>query len=75
MVSKNFPELAAVARGRDHLLTGEFAMAVNCAGQTVRKNYCNNGECFGIRPVKVGNRLLWPVTQIAELLSGSVSVQ
>jgi hypothetical protein len=62
--------LAAISAGRDHLNTGEFANAVNRAGQTIRKNYCLTGECFGIRPVKVGNRLLWPVVEIAALLKG-----
>ncbi|MDP1525054.1 MAG: hypothetical protein Q8M20_04550 [Rhodocyclaceae bacterium] len=62
--------LAAIAAGRDHVVTGEFAHAVNRAGQTIRKNYCLTGECFGIRPVKIGGRLLWPVAQIAALLTG-----
>lgn len=65
------PALAVIAAGRDHLITGEFARAVNRAGQTVRKNYCITGECYGIRPVKVGNRLLWPVAEIAALLRGA----
>lgn len=60
--------LAAIAAGRDHILTAEFAHAANRASQTVRKNYCLTGECFGIRPIKVGNRLLWPVAQISKLL-------
>ncbi len=62
--------LAAIAAGRDHILTEEFARATNRAPQTCRKNYCLTGECFGIRPVKFGNRLLWPVSQIAALLNG-----
>lgn len=62
--------LAAIAAGRDHILTAEYAKAANKAAQTIRKNYCLTGECFGIRPVKVGNSLLWPVDQIAVLLSG-----
>lgn len=52
------------------LTTAEFARAVSRAPQTLRKNYCLTGECFGIRPVKVGNRLLWPVAEIAVLLNG-----
>lgn len=64
------PALAAIAAGRDHILTGEFARAANRASQTIRKNYSQRGECFGIRPLKFGNRLLWPVTQIAALLNG-----
>lgn len=64
------PALAALAAGRDHILTEEFAKAANRASQTIRKNYCTKGECFGIRPLKFGNRLLWPVSQIAALLNG-----
>lgn len=65
------PVLAAIAAGRDHILTAEFAKAANRAAQTIRKNYCLTGECFGIRPVKFGNRLLWPVEDIARLLNGA----
>ena len=62
--------LAAIATGRDHLNTAEFARSIDRASQTIRKNYCQTGHCFGIRPVKFGNRLLWPVASIAALLSG-----
>ncbi len=62
--------LAAIAAGRDHVQTNEFGQATLHADQTIRKNYCLTGECFGIRPVKVGNRLLWPVVEIAALLKG-----
>lgn len=61
--------LAKIADGRDHIQTAEFARAANRASQTIRKNYCLTGECFGIRPVKFGNRLLWPVAEIAALLN------
>jgi len=66
--------LAAIAAGRDHIQTAEFARATNRASQTIRKNYCLTGECFGIRPVKFGNRLLWPVEKIAFLLSEGANV-
>ncbi len=62
--------LSVIAAGRDHIQTAEFARAVNRSSQTIRKNYCTTGECFGIRPVKFGNRLLWPVASVAALLSG-----
>lgn len=64
------PALAEIAAGRDHIRTAEYARATNRADQTIRKNYCLTGECFGIRPVKFGNKLLWPVAQIAALLNG-----
>lgn len=65
------PALAAVAQGRDHIKTAEFAHAMSRATQTILKNHCLTGECFGIRPVKSGKLLLWPVARIAELLTGS----
>lgn len=61
--------LAQIAAGRDHINTSEFAHAVSRAEQTIRKSYCYAGHCFGIRPVKFGNRLLWPVADIAALLT------
>lgn len=64
------PALAAIAKGRDHIQTSEFARATNRASQTIRKNYCLTGACFGVRPIKFGNRLLWPVAEIANLLNG-----
>ena len=64
------PALAATAQGRDLVTTAEFAKATARASQTIRKNYCLQGECFGIRPVKIGGRLLWRVTDIAALLNG-----
>ena len=68
----NQSALAAIAAGRDHINTAEFAHATDRANQTIRKNYCLTGECFGIRPVKFGNRLLWPVAQVAALLQNGV---
>lgn len=62
--------LAGITKNRDHLTTAELAEATCHAPQTIRKNYCLTGECFGIRPVKLGNRLLWPVAPIAALLNG-----
>lgn len=64
------PALAAIAAGRDHIQTAEFARAANRSSQTIRRKYCLDGHCFGIRPVKFGNRLLWPVSEVAALLSG-----
>ncbi len=67
------PSLAEIAAGRDHIQTAEFARAANRASQTIRKNFCLKGECFGIRPIKFGNKLLWPVSEIARLLNGEGS--
>jgi hypothetical protein len=71
MVSANFPELAAIARGRDVLPTNEAAPAINRAPQTLRKWAClENGP---IRPVRIHGRLAWRVSDLQALLSGGVS--
>lgn len=65
--------LAAIAAGRDHIQTAEFGRAINRSSQTIRTKFCYTGHCFGIRPVKIGNRLLWPVDQVALLLNGGAN--
>ncbi len=67
--------LAAIAKGRDHITTSEFAKATNRVDQTIRRNVWLKGSCFGIVPIKFGNRLLWPVEKVAALLSDSESAQ
>jgi hypothetical protein len=61
--------LAVIAAGRDHVTTHDFGRAVSKAPQTIRKEFCLKGEAYGIRPIKIGNRLLWSVTDIASLLN------
>lgn len=68
------PALALIAQGRTHIKTPEFAHAFSLATQTVLKNHCLKGECYGIRPIKSGKFLLWPVTGIAALLNGGQNV-
>ena len=66
------PELARIAQGRDFLTTAEYGRAITHAGQTIRKNLCIQGHAYGIRPWKVGGRLLWPVAEVAKLLQGGM---
>ncbi|CAM3613225.1 hypothetical protein B0G85_0475 [Polynucleobacter brandtiae] len=54
------------------LTTNEFANAFRITCQTVRKNHCLFGHCYGIRPIKVGNKLLWPSQNVVEMLEGVV---
>ena len=69
----NLPRgLSEVAGNRDLITTSEFALIFNIQPQTVRKNYCLSGEVYGIKPTKIGNRLLWSVQQIAEKLKGAI---
>ncbi|MBL8499481.1 MAG: hypothetical protein JNL77_02680 [Nitrosomonas sp.] len=67
------PNLAELAKGRDYIVTDEIARATNHQPQTVRKSYCLTGAYFGIRPIKLGNRLLWSVADVAKLLSGGTA--
>ena len=62
--------LLSIAGSRDLITTPEFAQVFNVQPQTVRKNYCLTGEAYGIRPTKIGNRLLWSVTKVAAKLQG-----
>jgi len=64
--------LLAIAGSRDLITTPEFAKVFNVQPQTVRKNYCLTGEAYGIRPTKIGNRLLWLVARVAEKLQGAI---
>jgi transcription initiation factor TFIIIB Brf1 subunit/transcription initiation factor TFIIB len=66
------PGLSAIAGNRDLITTPEVAQVFNVASQTIRKNYSLTGEAYGIRPTKIGNRLLWSVAQIAEKLRGAI---
>lgn len=66
------PGLSAIAGNRDLITTPEIATIFCVKPQTVRKNFCLTGEAYGIRPTKVGNRLLWSVAKIAERLEGAV---
>lgn len=65
----NLPALTQIAQGRDHINTAEFGRAINRSGQTIRKNFCQEGAAYGIRPVKIRGRLLWPVVAIAAILA------
>jgi hypothetical protein len=70
---KNLPPgLSAIAGNRDLINTSEFAQVFNVASQTVRKNFSLTGEAYGIRPTKIGNRLLWSVEKIAQRLKGAL---
>jgi len=53
------------------LTTAEFAAAQRCSPQTVRKNLCNKGHHYGIRPMKQpSGRLLWRMSDLEKLLNG-----
>lgn len=69
----NLPRgLSAVAGNRDLINTTEFAKVFNVQPQTVRKNYSIKGEVYGLKPIKIGNRLLWSVQQIAKKLKDAI---
>lgn len=66
------PFLAETATKTDHLRTDELARVLLRASQTIRKAYSQTGHYLGIRPIKLGNRLLWPIKEVAKLLGGGV---
>ena len=67
--------LNQVSNGRrDYVTTEEFAESITRSTNTLRKNHCLNGHCYGIRPIKVGGRLLWSVKEIAKLHGATISI-
>ena len=62
------PALLKISGNRDLVSTNEYATLIDKTAQTIRKNYCLTGEAFGIRPIKIGNRLMWRVNDVARLI-------
>jgi hypothetical protein len=53
------------------LSTEQAAAALHIRPQTLRAALCRDGHYFGIRPVKLPNRMLaWPADAIDRLLNG-----
>ena len=71
---QDIPEgLARVAKGRDNILTHELGAVTNTATQTIRKHLCQTGSFHGVKPIKIGGRLQFPVGEVAKLvLNGEV---
>jgi len=65
------PALAELSFGTGHILTKEFARLIRREVQTIRKMLSQNGEVYGIRPHKLGNRWLWNVQDVASLFPGA----
>ena len=56
------------------LSTEQAAAALHIRPQTLRAALCRDGHYFGIRPLKLPNRMLaWPAEGIERLLSGEES--
>ena len=54
------------------LSTEEAAAAMHIRPQTLRAALCRDGHYFGIRPIKLPNRMwAWPAEGIERLLSGA----
>jgi len=54
--------------------TEQAAAALHVRPQTLRAALCRDGHYYGIRPVKLPNRLLaWPADDIERLLNGEVA--
>lgn len=53
------------------LSTEDLAAGLGIKPQTLRANLCRNGHYFGVRPVKLPNRMLrWPGDAIERLTAG-----
>ena len=65
--------LEKIANGRDNLSTNEAAYATGAAPQTIRKHLCLYGHFHGVKPIRIGNRLYFKVTDLARLVQGDQS--
>ncbi len=54
------------------LTTGSFAAVIGRSPQTVRSEHCRTGQAYGITPIKIKGRLLWPADQVESLLTNAV---
>ena len=62
--------MTPVANTRNYS-TDEAAALLRVCGQTLRAAHCRDGAYFGVRPIKLPNRLLlWPAEQIERLIAG-----
>ncbi|MGE0070989.1 MAG: DNA-binding protein [Thiomonas sp.] len=52
------------------LNTADAARALMKSGQTLRKLYCMQGHAYGIKPLKIGQRLAWRVSDLLRVLQG-----
>ena len=57
---------------RGFMLTDEFSKLVGRNPQTVRKELCLKKSAFGITPLKINGRLMWPVDQTLKLFPNSM---
>lgn len=67
--------LRQMTGGRPLANTAELGQISDTAPQTIRRNHSERGEFLGLRPIKVGNRLFWPLADIARVLSGEAVEQ
>jgi hypothetical protein len=67
--------LRELTGGRPLANTAELGQMYDTAPQTIRRNHSEKGEFHGLRPIKIGNRLFWPLTEIARVMSGNLAEQ
>ena len=67
--------LRQMTGGRPLANTTELALISDTRPQTIRRNHSERGEFLGLRPIKIGNRLFWPLTDVARVLSGDLGTQ
>ena len=65
------PKFAPITGEAARTLSTEQAAALHIRPQTLRAALCRDGHYFGVRPIKLPNRMLaWPAEGIERLLSG-----
>ena len=71
-VIQNIPEsLAKIANARDILPTNEAAYSLSVSPKTIYKHLCLYGHFHCVKPVRIGTRLYFRVTDLARLITGN----
>ncbi len=61
---------AHIDAGKGALTTNEAAALIGLKPQTLRKWMCYGSCPMGLKPLKIGNSVRWPIDQLAALLQG-----
>ncbi len=65
------PALAELSGGSDLLTVEGLATWSRCQSQTIRKNLSQRGHFHGLRPIRIGRRVMFRVADVAKLVEGA----
>ena len=60
-----------------YMTTEEFGNVIRRNPQTIRKTLCDEDgkSAYGVTPIKIKNRLMWPTSEVVKLFPDSIKIQ